>query len=237
VSKGQFNITQKRNRVYQHETQRYVENIPHIAIDFNPVALGFREFISSAHKNLQLRMADRDASRGLTKVYWVLQNASFTPNYSSEVHYTITGLERLLTVNRRIKLNALLATMETPHLQMIACGTNQLVNDEVENIFKELFNILKQKKSVKIILPIYLESGISAILQQIAAETLDEGFVTTDEQLTWSDLTTSSQRKILEKTVVFQGTRVALNQIVSVESITESFLLAKLLQKTELTIS
>jgi hypothetical protein len=94
-------------------------------------------------------MIDGDAWTGITKVYRDLQNTSCTSNYSGEGHYTILGLKRLLTVNRMINLNALLTSMETQHLLMIACGTNQAVNDELENMFQELFSILKQKKSVK----------------------------------------------------------------------------------------
>jgi hypothetical protein len=43
------------------------------------------------------------------------------------------------------------------------------------------------------------------LLQDIAEETLSDGFVTRDVQLTWCDLTPSSQKKLLENTVNFQG--------------------------------
>ena len=97
-------------------------------------------------------MADGDAWTGLTEVYRVLQNTSCTSSVSSKGHYTVLKLKRLLTVNRMISLNALLTSIETPHLLMIACGTDQTVDDELREMFKELFSILKQKNTMKIIL-------------------------------------------------------------------------------------
>jgi mannitol/fructose-specific phosphotransferase system IIA component (Ntr-type) len=51
-----------------------------------------------------------------------------------------------------VNLNALVAEIETPHLLMIACENNQPVNDELGNMLQELFNILKQKNTMKVIL-------------------------------------------------------------------------------------
>jgi len=75
---------------------------------------------------------------------------------------------------------------------MIACGTNQPVSDELRCMFKELFSILKQKETTKIILTTQSENITDEFIERIATETLGEGFITTDEQLTWSDLTASS---------------------------------------------
>jgi len=223
-----------RNRIYQYETQLSVAKIINSALDFNPDALGLSDFLTSDRKIWQLRMIAGDVWAGITKVYGVLQNTSCTSSCFSE--YTILELERLITLNRLVNFNALLASTETSHLLMIACGTNQTVNDELSNMLKDLFSILKEKKTMKIILTTQLDDSTTDFIQQIATETFGEGFVTTDEELTWSDLTASSQRKMLEKTVIFQGRRVALNQLTSAESITDSFPLADLLQEKELRI-
>ena len=235
-AKDQLSSAQIRNRVYRYETQRYVEKIRQSALDFNPSALGLREFLDSDQQMWQLQMTDVDAWTGITKVYRVLQNTSSMPSCFSEGHYTILELQRLLTVNRMIKLNVFLASMDKPHLLMIACGTNQPVNDELRDMFKGLFNVLKQKNNLKIILTAQSDDDTADFIQQIATETLGEGFITTDEQLTWSDLTDSSQIKMLEKTVIFQGRPVTLKQLTCAESITDSFPLADLLQEKELRI-
>ena len=82
---------------------------------------------------------------------------------------------------------------------MISCDTNQLLDAETKQILKSLFNTLRQKKSVKIILTAQSEDETVTFLQDIDKETLRNGFVTRDEQLTWSDLTPSSQEKLLQK--------------------------------------
>jgi len=103
-------------------------------------------------------------------------------------------------------------------------------------MFEKMFNILKLKKNMEIILTTQSKIEFTAFIQETATETLGEGFITTDEQLTCSDLTVSSQKMILEESVIFQGRRVALNQLTSAESMTDSFPLADLLQEKELTI-
>jgi hypothetical protein len=234
--KAKLSSPQIRNRVYQHETKRYVENIEQNALDFKPESLGLKEFLTSDKKIWHLRMVDGDAWTGITKVYCVLKNTSFTPNYSSYGQYTILKLERLLTVNQMINLNALLTSMDTPHLLMIACENNQPVNVEIRTIFEELFSVLKQKKCTKLILTTQSDDSTAVFLEQIARNELGEEFITKDEHLAWRDLTSSSQKEILKKTVIFQGKRVALNQITSAESMTDSFPLADLLRERELKI-
>jgi len=234
--KEQLSSAQIRNTVYQQLTQRYVKKTDQCGLEFNPGALGLRNFLTGDQQIWLLQMVDGNSWTGLTKVYRILQNTSCTPNYYSDGHYTILKLKRLLRVNRMINFNALLASIETPHLLMIACGTNQPVNDEQRDMFKEMFSILKQKKNMKIILTTQSESDIADFIRQITAETLGEGFITTDGRLTWSELTDSSKRKMLEKSVFFQGRRVALNQLTSAESMTDSFTLTDLLQVTELRI-
>ena len=74
---------------------------------------------------------------------------------------------------------------------MIACGNNQPVSDELTDIFMELISILKQTSTMKLILTTQSENSTDEFIERIATETLGEGFITADEQLTWSDLTAS----------------------------------------------
>jgi hypothetical protein len=185
-SKNKSSSPHIRKNVYQYETLCSVRKIDQSVLDFDNDVLGLTEFLNNERKFWQLRMTDGDAWTGITKVYRVLHNTPCTSSYSSEGHYTILDLERLLTVNQTINLNALLAEMETPHLLMIACGNNQTVNDELRNIFKKLFSILENKKVMKVILTTQSEGSTSAILQQIASEILGKGMQTTDESLSWN---------------------------------------------------
>ena len=157
--KDQLSSPHIRNKVYQYETQHYVKKIDQNSLDFNPGALGVREFLNIDKQNLLLRVTDGDAWRGIAEVYRVLHNTQF-----SEGHYIVLKLKRLLTVNRMINLNALLTSMEEPHLLMIACGTNHPVNDELENMLQEMFSIAKQKNNMKIILTAQSEGYIAALI-------------------------------------------------------------------------
>jgi hypothetical protein len=235
-SKDQLSSLQIRNRVYQYETKCNVEKIDQSALDFNPEALSLPEFLYSKQQIWQIRMTDADAWTGITKVYRVLQNTSRTPIYSSEGNHTILDLEQLQMINRVINLAALLAEMKAPHLLMIACGTKQTVNGELENMFQNLFRIVEQK-NMKIILTTQSEDSTFDFLQQIAGKTLDKAMKTTEEKVTWNELTDRSKSKMLEKEVIFQGINIALKEISSAESMTNSFPLADLLQEKELRIA
>ena len=63
-------------------------------------------------------------------------------------------------------------------------------------------------------------------------------FVTRDEHVTWCDLTSRSQEKLLEKSVTLQETKSSLNELISVEYPVASFLpLGVLLEEKELKIA
>ena len=132
--KDKLSSFQIRNRIYQYETQLSVAKIINSALDFNPGALGLSDFLTSDRQIWQLKMMDGGVLAGVNKVYWVLQNTSSVANCFSEGHCTILELERLLTLNRLVNFTALMASTETPHLFMIACVTNQTVNDELSNM-------------------------------------------------------------------------------------------------------
>jgi hypothetical protein len=204
-------------------------------LDFKPDALCLGNFLSSdEQKVLQLRMVDGDAMTGLIKVYQVLGKT----DRLSEGHYTILALEHLLLVNQLVNLNTLLQSTTAPHLLIMSCDTNQLLNVETKQILRSLFSMLKQKQSVKSILTTQLEDDSVTSLQNIAKETLSYGFVTRDEHVTWGDLTTSSQEKLLENTENIQGSEIPLNQLISSHSpVTNCLHLADLLDKIHLKIS
>jgi len=224
-----------RNNVYQIGTKHYLEKFQQSPLEFTSDALTLRDFLNSdQEKILQLRMVDGDAWTGLIKVYQVLEKT----DRLSEGHYTVLTLEHLLLVNRMVNLNTLLESTTAPHLLMMMCETRYLFNDETRQILRSLFDTLKKKQSVKIIFITQSEYDTAIFLQDIAKETLCNGFVTRDEQLTWSDLTHSSQEKILEKRVKFQGSSISLNELMSAGSPAANFLpLGALVEEKELTIA
>jgi ankyrin repeat protein len=236
---GVLTPQQIRNNVYQFVTNRYVETLRQSPLDFKPDALSLRDFLNSDElRVLQLRIADGDAWTGLIKVYQVLEKTPSMTDRLSQGRYTILTLEHLLHFNQLVNLNTLMESTTAPHLLMMSCETNQLLNVETEQILRSLFNALSQKESVKIILTTQSEHDTVTFLQGIAKETVSDGFVTRDEQLIWSDLTPSSQEELQKKTLKFQGFRISVNEIMSAESLAANLPpLSALLEEKELTIA
>jgi hypothetical protein len=91
---------------------------------------------------------------------------------------------------------------------------------------------------LKFIFTTQSENDTITYLQQIGRETFGKGFVTRDEQLTWRDLTPSSQEELLEKSIKFQGAKIPVKELMSVESPVANFLpLGALLEEKELKIA
>ena len=200
-------LTQQQigSNVYQFVTKRYVETLRQSPLDIKPNDSNLRNFLNSdEHKVLQIRMVDGDAWTGLIKVYKVMEKTPTIADRLIQGHYTILTLEHLLLVNYLVNLNTLMESTTAPHLLLMSCENNQLLNVETQQIVKTLFNTLRQKQNVKIILTTQSEGDSVTFLQDIAKVTLSYRFVTRDEQLTCSDLTASSQKKLLENAVNFE---------------------------------
>jgi Cdc6-like AAA superfamily ATPase len=224
-----------RNNVYQIGTKRYLEMFQQSPLDFKSDGSSLRDFLNSnEQKVLQLRMVDVDAWTGLIKVYQVLEKT----DHLSEGHYTVLTLEHLLLVNRLVNLNTLLESTTAPHLLMMMCETRYLFNDETRQILRSLFNTLKKNQTVKIILTTQSEDDTVNFLHDLAKETISNGFVTRDEEVTWCDLPTNTRKKLLEKPVNFQSAGISLDELMSAESSAANFLpLGALLEEKELTIA
>jgi len=222
-----------RNRVYQFETSRYVDRIRQSPLEFKFDVSNFREFLESdEQKVMNLQMVKGDVWTGLIKVYQVLKKN----NHLIEGQYTLLKLQRLLTVNQLMNLSKLMQSTVVSYVLLIACEDNQVLDEETKDEIRTLFDTIKEKPNIKIIFTTQSGGSIVAFLQDMGRRKLGEGFVRRDEQLTWSDLTTISQKKLLEKSVAFQGAQVFLNELMSADSPAAKFLpLGALLQ--ELTIA
>ena len=224
-----------RSRVYQRETRSCIEQINQSPLDFNPEASSLREFLESEQQQvLHLQMFDGDEWTGLIKVYQGLQKT----NCLIEAQCTVIKLQHFLVLNQSIALSTLMQSIQSSHLILVACEANELLKAETKDIVKTLFETIRQKPSIKIILTTRSEDTATDFLNHTGREIFGHGFVTRDEKLNWSDLTSSSQEKLLEKSVKFQGARISLNEIMSVECQVKKYLsLGALLEDKGLTIA
>jgi len=223
------------NRFYQCETNSCIEQINQSPLEFNPDALSVREFLEDEQKQvLQLRMVDSDEWAGLIKVYQVLQKS----NFLTEGRYTALTLERFLSLNMLMAFRTLMQSVKEPYRILVACKSSQLLKGETKDMIRKLFETMKKKSCIKIILTTRAEDRGADILHQIGRELFGNGFVTRDEKLNWCDLTSSSQEKLLQKSVKFQSTKISLDELMSAESPQATFLpLGALLEGKELKIA
>ena len=224
-----------RNRVYQFETRHYVERISHSPMEFNPDTAIFREFLERwQQKVLHLQIVKGEEWTGLIKVYQVLQKTGCL----TEGQYTVLKLKRLLKVNHLMDLSKLMQSTLTPHFLLMACEDNQQMDEETKDVIRSLIDTIKQKPNIKIIFITRSGGSTDAFLHHVSKRISGEGFVRRVEELTWSDLTASSQKKLLEISVEFQGVKISLNEIMAAESAVANFLpLCHLLEENELKIA
>jgi len=222
------------NRFWQCETNSCIEQIEESPLDFNRDALNVREFLADEQQQvLQLQMVDSDGWAGLIKVYRVLQKS----NFLTEGRYTVLTLERLLSLNMLADFRTLMQSVKEPYRILVACEASQQLKAETKEMIRKLFETMKQKSCIKIIFTTRSEGRGADILQQTGREIFGNGFVTRKEELNWCDLTPRSQKKLLKKSVTFQGTKISLNVLMSAKSPAAKFLpLGALLEEKELKI-
>jgi hypothetical protein len=218
--------------VYQFETSRCIEQINKSQLTFKNDDLSLRDFVKGGQQQvLHLKIVDGDEWTGLVKVYQALKNTDCL----IEGEYTVLKLERLLSVNQLMDFSKMLQSTVTSHILLMACEDNQLLDEETKNVVKTLFVTIKQKPNIKVILSTPSEFKKLCSLQN---KIFGKGYDTRVEKLTWSNLTTRSQEKLLEKSVIFQGSSFSLNKLMSVESPAAKFLpLGAVLADKQLTIA
>jgi len=223
------------NRIYQRETSSCIEKMKQSPLDFNPDAVNIREFLKDEQKHvLQVQMVGGDEWTGLIKVYQVLQKT----NCLMEGQYTVLKLERLVTLNMLMEFRTLMLSIKSPYIILVACEGSQLLKEETKDMINTIFETMKKNHFIKIIFTTRSEDREIPSLQDISRDKFWNVFVTKVEQVTWCDLTPTSQQKLLEKSVTFQDANISLKEIMSVESAVGNFVpLGALLEEKELKIA
>jgi hypothetical protein len=230
------------NRVYQFETMRCIKRIDRspLEIDVNMTSFksdgfDFRNFLKiEQQKVLQLEVKDADEWTGLVKVYQFLQKSGFL----SEVPHTILKLKNFLILNQFMDFRTLMLSTGTQYLLLITCECNGLLDKETEDQIRNLFVTIKEKENIKIILITRSEVMAVSSLGYIGRRIFGKGFVSGEVELKWNDLTRSSQENLLKKSVIFQGVKLSLNELMSAESPVAEFLpIGALMEEKELKVA
>jgi hypothetical protein len=161
-----------------------------------------------------LKLVEGEEWTGLIKVHQVLQQTGCL----SEGQYTVLKLKSLLKEQQMMDINTLMKSTETPHLLLMACEYNRSLDEDTKDVIQTILDTINQKPNIKTIFTTRSEGDIFDFLHHIGRRVFGKGFVSRDEQLTWSDLNSTSQEKLLEKSVKFQGVEAFLNELMSPES-------------------
>jgi hypothetical protein len=108
---------------------------------------------------------------------------------------------------------------------------DDLSHSKVNDLFKDFNKILPRKPNKKII----FITKENSVLAELLKEKLPNESMKIDDKFTWSDLTLGSQEKLLKTTVNFQGSKIALNQLISAASrITKFLAISDLIKENQL---
>ena len=177
-TKRALSSDETRNDAYQLQTRSYLEQVSQSPFKFKPDILSLTEFLRSDHLQvMNVQMVDGEGRTGLCKLYQVLQETSCL----SEGQFNVLTLKPSLTVKELTDLNTLLLSVVTPYILLMAWEDNQLLNDEVEDILKEIFRTIKGRPFIKFILTIPSYCSTVPLLQQICRDIFGNGFVTRNE--------------------------------------------------------
>ena len=87
----------------------------------------------------------------------------------------------------------LMLSIKAPYIILVACEGSQLLKTETEDMIRIFFETMKQNHFISIIFTTLSEDRATPSLQDISDDKLWNAFVTKVEQVTWRDLTSSSQ--------------------------------------------
>jgi len=204
---------------YKHKSEEYLIWIRNSILDVNDKELedNLCLFLSDTSKQVWQLKAKEDSHICLTKIFKIFLKIELEE--SAKIYqdsYLVLGLEQLLRENKIFLLPKLFSFNEITHYLLIIEFEQNRINElkiqEIQDFFSDLFNVLKEKSNIKIILA--TKEDVSSII------TVNEAFYDkmkkTDDVLTWEHLTDESKGKILEKKIIFQGNMVSLKKLTSV---------------------
>jgi hypothetical protein len=169
-----------RSMSVEPQSSVFLEPFNQSVLKFKQDDLSLTEFLGSDQLQvLQVQMVDGEERTALNKVYQVLQEISCR----SEVQYNILTLKPCLTARELMDLNISMLSIVTPYILLMACEANQFLNDEAEDMLREIFRTIKDRPFIKFIMTSPSHDSTGPRLQQIGREVFGNGFVTRNGEL------------------------------------------------------
>jgi hypothetical protein len=203
-------------------TSEYSKKIRTLGVTFKELPQELRNFLTfEKEKQIFNLIALQDTQLSAIKVNQALQDL---PDYEKEDSYIFIRLGSLLLFQDRV-LKAFRSKMSN-HLLVIECKAE----GNTQGLYKDLSDIIEKQSSKKIIL---ITKQNDVFSDNFKAH---PKYVEKIDESEFSDLTEASQNKLLiEKTVVFQGCEVSLDELIAKHSrdIIDLATLSKLVSKED----
>ncbi|GFR05514.1 uncharacterized protein TNCT_117161 [Trichonephila clavata] len=195
------------NKLYQLISSSYLNAIKN-SLDFGRDNFGFKAFVEDSNLKV-LHTVQSCTSLGATKVY---KTFSLVRNdYRDEKHHAFLNLDRIFYLGEEIFIS-FLKKIDYKYLLVIEC--DDVLNDKIKEFLEKLFSALEDNRNIKVILATEKGSDLSKFVSEYVVNNPSKCREENSE-VKWNDLTPDSQRKLLEKTVIFQGREVPLSRVVN----------------------
>jgi len=207
-------------KYYQHESEQYLTKIEETILVFNEkndaLNLKLKGFLKDTQKQVWQLIVKGDTRIGLTKLYELYKKIESKGAAENDQHYSVLKLKQLLEANRRFNLKKFFQFEEIDHhLLMVECKPSSIDFEIVKGTFQNVFSVLKSKSKIKIIL-VTQDNDLAKLFENVInTEELSVKYQKTeDQEFRWNDLTDESQKRILQKEVTFQGSKISLNKLI-----------------------
>jgi len=209
-------------------TSEHVKTLKEYGIQFNdnvlPAAL--KKFLEDETSVFNYITDPKQSFLGSIKVNQVMEGISA---YKAQGSFIFIGLKNLLL----LKEEALRVFREQQcNLLIVEC--KEELGGQIETLSRELSEIIKERRGKKVIL---IAPHNHPLVSQFKTGEHKPRYQEMVDEFKFGDLTSDSQKKLLEKTVKFQGIETALNELMSTDSaITKKLPLASLVKGKKLKI-
>ncbi|MFT4314280.1 MAG: ankyrin repeat domain-containing protein [Wolbachia pipientis] len=195
------------NKLYQLISSSYLNAIKG-SLDCGKDNFGFKVFLEDSNLKI-LHTVQSCTSLGATRVYKTFNLAR--NNYRNKKHHVFLNLDRIFYLGEEIFIS-FLKKINYEYLLVIEC--DDVLNDQIKEFLEKLFSALEDNHNIKVILAAEKGSDLSKFISEYVVNNPSKCREENSE-VKWNDLTADSQRKLLEKTVVFQGREVSLSTVVN----------------------
>ncbi|WP_250296756.1 NACHT domain-containing protein [Wolbachia endosymbiont of Oedothorax gibbosus] len=189
---------------YQSASSSYVKSIKD-SLEFENDNLRLDAFFKSNELKI-LHIVQSNTSLEATRVYETFKMVENC--YRDDEYHGFFSLDRISYLGDSLFIG-FLKKVKNKYLLVVECDS-----DEAKEFLKKLFSALEDNHNIKVILATEKGSDLSKFISEYVVNNASKCREENSE-VKWNDLTPDSQRKLLDKTVVFQGKEVPLNTVVN----------------------